>query len=589
MEILQGMVQDPGYQDEPCTYGKVDDNTIYYFIKDYQLANGNIIATTNLKEAIGHAAHTQLGLIDKNGKILIPFENKSIKKLKDNLLLVERNIPVTESVASAFKNKSDPFTVQSISENSANIKKQIKSVMGMNGDFIFDNHFSEAAIYTIDGLNVAGNYFSFIGENNGDYYLATNVLGATILKFNPSQLETPQVNSSMENQPAPENENIQQSTSTAAASTNLPADTPAIPTVQQNIEQPEAAQVGAENATDQGQKIVQSNNEENAQEVKLDITLNDDASEQEESQKEMTNDAPKDNSLQKTQDNDDLETKTSSTNNDSNGLETTDESEIDSDEIKETSIDLNGDDKKENEKKLETDDDSNDGHEEQIEDNTNLDSIDYEGIETAGDIEPENDGRSLKPYSLTDEDIATPTIKDATNMIRKLLEETRKQRIEIDRQNGELETLKSNNDILSENNASQKSEIDSLRNEMMKYRSQTIELTRKNIKLEGTLTRQTDIIKNLETQNTALREQVAGMNALSKAVAEANILVDQESTGAFDSSGIYDQKSEIDDYLGDTKTNEITYGTFNGENSNPIPNIQTPIESDPTYQKKLVA
>lgn len=580
MEILQGMVQDPGYQDEPCTYGKVDDNTIYYFIKDYQLANGNIIATTNLKEAIGHAAHTQLGLIDKNGKILIPFENKSIKKLKDNLLLVERNIPVTESVASAFKNKSDPFTVQSISENSANIKKQIKSVMGMNGDFIFDNHFSEAAIYTIDGLNVAGNYFSFIGENNGDYYLATNVLGATILKFNPSQLATPQVNSSMENQPAPENENIQQSTSTAA-STNLPPDTPSIPTVQQNVEQPEAAQVGVENATDQSTEVVQSNNEENSQEVKLDITLNDDASEQENSQEEMTNDAP--------QDNDDLETETSSVDNDSNGSEITNEAEIDSDEIKETSTDLTSEDEKESEGTLETGDDSNDSSEEQIEDNTNLDSIDEEEIETAEDIEPENDGRSLKPYSLTDEDIATPTIKDATNMIRKLLEETRKQRIEIDRQNGELETLKSNNDILSENNASQKSEIDSLRNEMMKYRSQTIELTRKNIKLEGTLTRQTDIIKNLETQNTALREQVAGMNALSKAVAEANILVDQESTGAFDSSGIYDQKSEIDDYLGDTKTNEITYGTFNGENSNPIPNIQTPIESDPTYQKKLVA
>ena len=43
VEILKGMVKDAGYPDEECNYVKIDDNTIYYFIKDYQLKNGNII------------------------------------------------------------------------------------------------------------------------------------------------------------------------------------------------------------------------------------------------------------------------------------------------------------------------------------------------------------------------------------------------------------------------------------------------------------------------------------------------------------------------------------------------------------------
>ena len=195
VEILKGMVKDAGYPDEECNYVKIDDNTIYYFIKDYQLKNGNIIATNILKEAIGHAPYTSLGVIDQNdGKLLIPFENKTIKQIGDNLLLVEKNVPTTQSVVEALKNKSDPFTAQTLAENASKIKQQLKDIMGMNGDFIFDNQFSEAAIYTMDGVNVAGNYFSFIGENNGDYYLATNVLGATIMKFNPEQLQQPETN-----------------------------------------------------------------------------------------------------------------------------------------------------------------------------------------------------------------------------------------------------------------------------------------------------------------------------------------------------------------------------------------------------------
>ena len=100
VEILKGMVKDAGYPDEECNYVKIDDNTIYYFIKDYQLKNGNIIATNILKEAIGHAPYTSLGVIDQNdGKLLIPFENKTIKQIGDNLLLVEQNARMALNVA----------------------------------------------------------------------------------------------------------------------------------------------------------------------------------------------------------------------------------------------------------------------------------------------------------------------------------------------------------------------------------------------------------------------------------------------------------------------------------------------------------
>ena len=156
MEILKGKVQDPGYPgDTWINYGKVDDNTLYYFIPDGELSNGNYIANTNLKEAIGHAPATSLGVIDKDGKILIPFENKTIKKIENDLLLVEKNKPTKESVVALLNSKNNPANNEALEANDKTKKDQIIQVMGMSGDFLFANQFSEAAIYTYDGLNVA--------------------------------------------------------------------------------------------------------------------------------------------------------------------------------------------------------------------------------------------------------------------------------------------------------------------------------------------------------------------------------------------------------------------------------------------------
>ena len=210
MEILKGMVRDVGYPDVECTYAKVDDNTIYYFIEAGELPNGNIIASTILKEAIGHAPYTSLGLINKNGDILIPFENKIIKETKDKLLLVEKNKPTSENVLEALKSKSDPFSASTLVETATTIKTQIKNAIGMSTEFIFDNQFSEAALYTMDGVNVANGYYSFISEFNGNYYFSSNVANSQIIKFNPDQLEeTPE--QGMDNTPIENNESEEQS------------------------------------------------------------------------------------------------------------------------------------------------------------------------------------------------------------------------------------------------------------------------------------------------------------------------------------------------------------------------------------------
>lgn len=592
VEILKGMVKDAGYPDEECNYVKIDDNTIYYFIKDYQLKNGNIIATNILKEAIGHAPYTSLGVIDQNdGKLLIPFENKTIKQIGDNLLLVEKNVPTTQSVVEALKNKSDPFTAQTLAENASKIKQQLKDIMGMNGDFIFDNQFSEAAIYTMNGVNVAGNYFSFIGENNGDYYLATNVLGATIMKFNPEQLQQPEtntntveqtndtsdiqggtqdestieqppeVNSAAENEEAaPDNlmPNIDipiQSMAEQEQNTPDAVDTPASPVQDDSTTIPEDTQ--NESVSEQPPEV--SGADDSNEEMKLNIPMdssedtNEEASDIETSQDE---DIEKDSS-EDAEVSDDASSEENESSSDSE-IEDSDENVTEDEENTNTDIDEEdeGETKSEEESEentldddLENTEDTYSEEEDSSENEMAEDTDEKDSNESDENEIEEEKNESSKPYSLTDEDIATPTIKDATNTIRNLLEENRKQRRIIDKQIGEIEALKTNADILREENFSQEQEITSLRDEMNSYRNQSINLTRENAKLTGAIERQNDIMKRLEEQNTGLRNQVAGMHALSDAIVEANALVQP----------VEDESK----YYGNTTTNQTTSRSSN--------------------------
>lgn len=596
MEILKGMVKDAGFPDEECTYVKLDDTTLYYFIKDYSLSNGNIIATTNLKEAIGHATYTSLGVINQEGKVLIPFENKTIKPIKDNLLLVEKNVPTTESVVNAFNNKSDPFAAQGFAESAATIKKQMKDIMGFNGEFIFDNQFSECALYTMDGVNVANNYFSFIGESNGDYYLATNVVGATIMKFNPSQLVQPDISAEQTtNEPqeevtqteiASQQEMPMQEQSTTVEGGTNNSFTPNIDISNQNtIEQEKPPIVNTEtdmNEMPEPSETTDSIKEEETaipeEEIKLNIG--------EETQELKSENGNRDEEL-----------------GEQSEIETSEEDSIE-DNVEETSF-VNTSEESNNEETTESFVD---------EENTSL--IDGTSVEDEEEItEPENsideentseydnsdeeqetvENQETKPYNLTDEDIATPTIKDATNTIKRLLEENRKQRQIIDKQTGEIEALKTNVDILREENFSQEQEVQSLRQEMTDYRTKANNLIRENTKIMGTLARQNDIMKNLEEQNTTLRDQVAGMHALSNAVAEANVLVQPvESEASIPTSSYPNSNLDIDSYLNGNYGNnnnrqEITYGDFNYLDEQDNGQTQDMNENDSSFQKRMAA
>ena len=703
MEILKGQVRDPGYPDCECTYAKMDNGQLYYFIKDGELSNQNIIVTTILKEAIGHTPYTSLGLINSNGDVLIPFENKAITKLDDNLLLVEKNVATTQSVIDAINAKSDPFSATNLVNTANAIKEQMKSVMGYSAEFVFDNQFSEAALYNIQGQNIGGAYFSFIGRDDfGNYYMSSNVLNSQIVKYDPSLVqnqapptasteapfssddvqqqisESPQDNQISDNtqnnnetfnnvQEETPNQDQQNAPDLGIPNIDIPiqnqvsdnqeqvnnvenqnfetgnnvGDNPDIPlsngdsettpenntsdmvsdagesennSISQEVDNDAAATnndsndfgIGDSNnvddtTIDDNESDVDSDTEDNdnADDATVDDNESDDDTAAEDSDNADDtivddNESDVDSDIEDSDNADDAtvddnESDVDSDTEDSDNVDdaTVDDNESDDDTDAEDSDNVDDATVDDNESDVDSDvEDSDNADDTTVDDNESDDDSDTEDndkvddttvdnnesnvdsdIENSNDVNNapadnnESDGNSdtgnddenvsnveEANMDLVDEDITNPVIFNATNTIRKLLDENRSQREVIDHQADELENIKSSNEILLADNNSKEQELRSLRKSMSHFRGQNSSLTRENTKLKSINDRQKEVIENLKHQNQVLKEQVAGISALGSAVAEANTVIGIDDNSS-DDSITYDTDLG---YLGDS-------------------------------------
>lgn len=177
MTVQKGLVKYKDRTDLLCTYGTNENGVNYYFLSE--LANKNIIASSELVEAIDpEVIKSHVGLIDSEGKELIPLINKNIKLINNDMLLVEISKPVSSNVIDASTNGSN------VVADAAYIKEQMNTLSN-NMNFLFHDHTGEATIYDSNGNNLLNNeYYSYIGlvENDG-IYLSKNIPNSGILKL----------------------------------------------------------------------------------------------------------------------------------------------------------------------------------------------------------------------------------------------------------------------------------------------------------------------------------------------------------------------------------------------------------------------
>lgn len=189
MQVQKGQVKYKDRSDIICTYGSLDDGRQYYFLDGEKLGKDRIVASTALVEAIDPLVMaSNIGVIDSEGKVIIPFENKAIKPISDQAMLVEVANPVTPSVIEAANMRKDPLAATRLVTTPAAIKDKINAKMGVGGRFIFNDQFSEASVYDLDGNNLLDNkLYSFIGYNNGVLYLAGNTVDTDVVTYSLNQ------------------------------------------------------------------------------------------------------------------------------------------------------------------------------------------------------------------------------------------------------------------------------------------------------------------------------------------------------------------------------------------------------------------
>ena len=202
LKIQKGLVSYQGNNDIDCLFGVTDGGKQYYFIDptdERKLKNGARIATTELVEAIdpnyrrkdGETYH--FGIIGEDGTEIIPFVNKTVKPVNDDIVLVVPSKPVSQTVIDANVMRSDPLSATKLVSTPALIKEKLNAKMGNDGRYVFNDQFSEATVCDINGNNlINGEYYSFIGLNNNKLYFSKNTAESEVTEYSllPTEVQS---------------------------------------------------------------------------------------------------------------------------------------------------------------------------------------------------------------------------------------------------------------------------------------------------------------------------------------------------------------------------------------------------------------
>lgn len=187
MKNQKGIVRYQGRDDIVCSYGIRDDGKQFYYldVNNAAFKNGCRVASTALVEAVDPMVKaSNVGLVDGEGNEVIPFNNRSIRPVNDDVILVEPAAPTSNSVIEAIQLKSDPLAATKLVSTPALIKDKLNAQVGEEGRYLFNDQFSEATVCDINGNNlVNGEKYSFIATNGKELYFSKNTADSDITSY----------------------------------------------------------------------------------------------------------------------------------------------------------------------------------------------------------------------------------------------------------------------------------------------------------------------------------------------------------------------------------------------------------------------
>ena len=172
ISVAQGKVSQSGYEDTICTFIKADENRSdsfkdkpLYILDDINISDNMYAVTPNVLEALNRTPRRTIGIMNKNGDLLLPIINFGIVKINDKYLAVKTSNNI-ESDNNAIKQEETTVNEK--------IKNKILEV-DPNVRFICDNYYEVYDIYEIknDTLTRVYENASYIGINGEVIYANT--------------------------------------------------------------------------------------------------------------------------------------------------------------------------------------------------------------------------------------------------------------------------------------------------------------------------------------------------------------------------------------------------------------------------------
>lgn len=176
MEIKKGISQMAEYPNAEINYVVPADGKMYYVLKNGELKNGCIIAALDPKKAIDDGIYCDsIGVFSADGSTLIDFNKKEIRAINDEFVLAVNAIPTSEDVINSLKNENDEISKAMLKNGSTTIVDRMMIEMGITGELLFSDAYSEANVYKLDEANHKfGLDSSFIGMNDTNFYFHSN-------------------------------------------------------------------------------------------------------------------------------------------------------------------------------------------------------------------------------------------------------------------------------------------------------------------------------------------------------------------------------------------------------------------------------
>lgn len=176
MEIKKGISQMPEFLNQEINYVVPSDGKMYYVLKDGILEDGTVIATLDPKYAFDQTIPcSTVGAFKEDGSVLIDFDKKEIKQIDKDLLLAVSSKPSSNEVLDALTKENDEISKSMILDNATVITDKLINEMGITGEMLFSDAFSEANVYKTDSYNnKIGIDCSFIGKTSKELYFHTN-------------------------------------------------------------------------------------------------------------------------------------------------------------------------------------------------------------------------------------------------------------------------------------------------------------------------------------------------------------------------------------------------------------------------------